>query len=58
MAERADHLVTRSVEDASFRRRIRASAVRRFSLDARIQTLESRFVQIVASDRLADELTA
>ena len=58
MAERADHLITRSVEDASFRRRIRASAVRRFSLDARIQTLESRFVPIVASDRFADELTA
>jgi len=58
MAERADHLITRSVEDPSFRRRIRASAVRRFSLDARIQTLESRFVQIVASDRFADELTA
>ena len=41
MAERAEHLITRSAEDASFRRRIRGSAVRRFSLDARIDALEA-----------------
>ena len=58
MAERVDHLITRSAEDASFRRRIRASAVRRFSLDARIEALESRFAELVAGDRFADELTA
>ena len=58
MAERVEHLITRSAEDASFRRRIRASAVRRFSLDARIEALESRFAELVAGDRLADELTA
>jgi len=58
MTARVDHLINRSVEDASFRRRVRASAVRRFSLDARIETLESRFAQIVASDRFADEMTA
>ncbi|MET0830408.1 MAG: glycosyltransferase [Microbacterium sp.] len=58
MTDRVEHLIARSIDDVSFRRRIRASAVRRFSLDARMEALESRFAALVASDRYADELTA
>ena len=58
MSERANHLIQRSADDDSFRRRIRGSAVRRFSLEARIAALEDRFAELVAGAGLADELTA
>ena len=58
MGDRVAHLIRRTTEDPTFRRRIRASAGRRFSLDARIAALEHRFAELVAGARLADELTA
>ncbi|MGZ8803671.1 MAG: glycosyltransferase [Microbacterium sp.] len=58
MSDRVSHLIGRTAEDASFRHRIRASAVRRFSLDARIAALEARFVDRVALAPLVGELTA
>lgn len=58
MSARAHHLIRRSADDSSFRRRIRASAVRRFSLEARITALEGRFADLAAGATFADELTA
>lgn len=58
MSERTDHLIGRSVEDGTFRHRIRASAVRRFSLDGRIAALEDLFAALAADARYAEGLSA
>jgi glycosyltransferase involved in cell wall biosynthesis len=58
MAERAERLIERTAEDASFRRRIRASALRRFSLERRIGVLEDVLTELAAGTPLAEGLTA
>lgn len=58
MADRAEHLIGRVAADPSLRTRIRTSAVRRFSLDSRIDTLEARFAEVIAGAPFAGELTA
>jgi glycosyltransferase involved in cell wall biosynthesis len=47
MAVRVDRLIARSASDPSFRRTIRAHAVRQFSIDARISALEERFASLI-----------
>lgn len=46
MAARVDDMRRQSAADPTFRRRIRAGAIRRFSLDQRIEQLEDRFERI------------
>ena len=58
MSDRVEHLIERTAHDRSFRQRIRANAVRRFSLDARLARLEDRFDDLIASERFVDGLTA
>lgn len=52
MAERAA-VVLPSARDAAFRQVVRETAVRRFSLDARIQTLEAVFASLLAKESAA-----
>lgn len=58
MSERVEHLIARSIQDRSYRRRIRANAVRRFSLDARIDALEDLFAELAAGRAYAEGLSA
>lgn len=58
MSQRVDHLIRRTNQDPSFRRRIRAGAMRRFSLDVRIAALENRFAELLTSSQFADGMTA
>ncbi len=58
MAEGVEHLIRRTAEEPRFRRRIRESAVRRFSLEGRIDALEDRFAELVTESRYAAELSA
>jgi len=58
MCERVERLIRRTADDAAFRSRIRASAVRRFSLDGRIDALEDLFAELATDSRYADGLTA
>ena len=58
MCERVERLIRRTADDAAFRSRVRASAVRRFSLDGRIDALEDLFAELATDSRYADGLTA
>lgn len=58
MSERVQRFIDRADEDPTFRQRIRASAVRRFSLDARIDALEQRLAELVDTTGFVDGLTA
>lgn len=58
MSARAEHLIERTLRNPNLRGRIRSSAVRRFSLDRRIEALEDIFTELVSDARFADGLTA
>lgn len=58
MGERVQRFIDRTDEDPTFRHRIRSSAVRRFSLDARIDALEQHLWMLVDTAAFVDGLSA
>lgn len=58
MSERVQRFIDRSEEDPTFRQRIRSSAVRRFSLEVRIDALEQRLWALVETAGFVDGLSA
>lgn len=58
MSEQTEALIRRAGQETGLRGRIRASAVRRFSLDRRIDALEEIFTELVTDSRFADGLSA